>query len=129
MISLFDFLSIFSFVYLWFGVLSLVVWGVLLLVYMKEVDSYFDSSEFPHRGLKGLWPWEMGRAASYGIFLLFPNSKFVRKKFPHARDTIKIDELPKKIKFIVAFPMYTYIPSAFFIITVGVFIYVNKWFF
>ncbi|MBZ5488733.1 hypothetical protein HW452_14495 [Halomonas aquamarina] len=111
------------------GVLTLVIWGVILLFYMEKIDSYFDSPDFPHRGLKGLWPWEMGRAASYGVFVLFHNSRFVRRKFPHAREEINISKLPKKIKIMVLFPMYTYIPSALFILAGGMLLYINKWFF
>ena len=40
----------------------------MLILYMEKIDQYFDSPDFPHRGVKGLWPWEMGRAASYGFF-------------------------------------------------------------
>lgn len=129
MISFLDAFMIFGFVYLFFGVASLVIWGGMLLLYMEEIDRYFDSPDFPHRGIKGLWPWEMGRAASYGAFLLFTNTKFVRNKFPHARETIKIENLPKKIKFMVAFPMYTYIPSGLFILVCGVFLKIKEWFF
>ncbi|WP_249978889.1 hypothetical protein [Vreelandella olivaria] len=111
------------------GVFSLVIWGGMLLFYMEKIDQYFDSPDFLHRGVKGLWPWEMGRAASYGVFILFHNSRFVRKKLPYARENINIDELPKKIKFMVLFPMYTCIPAALFILAGGSFLYINKWFF
>ncbi|WP_447044382.1 hypothetical protein [Vreelandella sp. H-I2] len=111
------------------AVLSLLIWGVMLLFYMEKVDQYFDSPDFPHRGIKGLWPWEMGRAASYGFFLFFRNSRFVRKKFPHAFDTVKMDKIPGKIKFIVAFPICTYIPCALFILAGGTFLYIKEWFF
>lgn len=129
MISFLDAFMIFGFIYLFFGVASLVIWGVMLLIYMEEIDCYFNSPDFPHRGVKGLWPWEMGRAASYGAFLLFTNSRFVRKRFPHARENIKIEDLPKKIKFMVAFPMYTYIPSGIFILVVVAFLKIKNWFF
>lgn len=109
--------------------LTLIIWGVMLILYMEEIDQYFDSPDFPHRGVKGLWPWEMGRAASYGFFLFFQNSKFVRKKFPHAFDTIKMDKIPVKIKFIVVFPICTYIPCALFILAGGTFLYIKEWFF
>lgn len=111
-----------------FSVLSLVVWGVILLLHMKAIDNHFDSPDFPHRGLKGLWPWEMGRAASYGAFLLFRNSKVIQKKFPHACKTIKLEDIPKKIKLMVAFPIYTYVPSALLLVAGGTFLYIKKWF-
>ncbi|EPC03130.1 hypothetical protein L861_22740 [Litchfieldella anticariensis FP35 = DSM 16096] len=111
------------------SLLSLVIWGVMLLFYMEEIDSYFDSPDFPNRGYKGLWPWEMGRAFSYGVFLLFPNSRFVNKKFPHACKNIKVDELPRKIKLMVAFPMYTNVPSSSFLLMGGVVLYIKKWLF
>lgn len=109
--------------------LTLIIWGVMLIFYMEKLDQYFDSPDFPHRGINGLWPWEMGRAASYGFFLFFRNSKFVRNKFPHAFDTVEVDKIPGKIKFIVAFPLCTYIPCALFILAGGTFLYIKEWFF
>ncbi|RDB41770.1 hypothetical protein DU490_16700 [Halomonas sp. DQ26W] len=111
------------------GLLSLVVWGVMLLVYMQKIDVYFDSPDFPNRGYKGLWPWEMSRATSYGCFLLFHDSRFVRKKFPHACKNININEIPRSIKLMVAFPMYAFYPPALFILAGGAMLYINKWFF
>ena len=104
---------------LFIALVSLVIWGVVLLLFMEEIDGYFDSPDFPNRGYKGVWPWGMGRGMAYGIFLLFPDSWFVRKKFPHAREAIKIDEIPNKIKIMVAFPMYTNIPASFLILLGG----------
>lgn len=111
------------------GFLSLIMWGVMLIFYMRKIDQYFDSPDFPHRGVKGLWPWEMGRAASYGFFMLFRNSRFVRKKFPQALEKIQISKMPGRIKLIVAFPVFTCIPCAFFILVGGVFLYIKEWFF
>ncbi|MDR5860468.1 hypothetical protein FZZ93_18095 [Halomonas eurihalina] len=111
------------------SLLSLLVWWMILLMYLEEIDGYFDSPDFPHRGVKGLWPWGMGRAVSYGVFVLFTDSHFVRKKFPKARESIDIKMLPRKVRFIVAFPIYTYIPSALFIGVVGVCLYMKDWFF
>ncbi|MDR5860471.1 hypothetical protein FZZ93_16010 [Halomonas eurihalina] len=110
-----------------FGFLTLVVWGVILLIFMNEIDDCFDSPDFPNRGYKGVWPWGMGRAMAYGVFYVFPNSWFVRKKFPNARESIKIDEIPGKIKFMAAFPMYTCIPSALIMFSAGAVLKLNEW--
>ncbi|WP_275289442.1 hypothetical protein [Halomonas elongata] len=110
------------------ALVSLFVWGVFLLLFMEEIDGYFDSPDFPNRGYKGVWPWGMGRGMAYGIFLLFPDSWFVRKKFPHARKSIKINEIPRKIKFMVAFPMYTNIPASLFILLGGTFLKLKPFF-
>lgn len=127
--SFMDALVLFSFFYLWFGVICLVIWGVILFLFLELMDSYFDSPDFPNRGYKGVWPWGMGRAMAYGVFLLFTNSKFVRRKFPHARETINIKSLPREIKVMVAFPMYTYIPTMIFMFLVWVVTKINGWFF
>lgn len=129
MISSLDLFSLFGFFYLCFGVFTLFVWAVMLLFYMDEIDQHFDSPEFLHRGIKGLWPWEMGRAASYGVFVIFHNSKFVKKKLPCARKDININEIPRKIKLMVVFPICTCIPAAFFVLAGGMLLYAQKWFF
>lgn len=111
------------------SVLTLIIWVIIMKLYLEDIDCHFDSPEFPNRGVKGIWPFGSGRALTYGVFLVFHNSRFVRKRFPHARETINIDELPKKIKLMVLFPMYTYVPSALFILVAGMFLKINKWFF
>lgn len=111
------------------ALLSLVIWMIILFKFLDEIDGYFDSPDFPSRGYKGIWPWGMGRAMAYGVFLLFHNSWFVRKKFPYAKRTINIDEVPKKIKLMVAFPMYTNIPSSLFILVAGMMFKIRDWFF
>lgn len=108
--------------------LTLVVWVIIIKFNLEEIDNYFDSPDFPNRGVKGIWPFGSGRALTYGVFLLFPNSRFVKKKFPHARKKIKVDELPRKIKLMVLFPMYTYVPSALFVLAAGVFLKIKEWF-
>ncbi|MES3677523.1 hypothetical protein QC589_16375 [Halomonas elongata] len=114
---------------IFFGFFSLIVWGIVLFLFLDDIDGCFDSPDFPNRGYKGVWPWGMGRAMAYGVFYVFPNSWFVRKKFPNARENIKIDEIPGKIKFMTAFPMYTCIPSALFMFVAGMVLKVNEWFF
>lgn len=109
--------------------LTLVPWVVIMKLYLEEMDYHFDSPDFPNRGVKGIWPFGSGRALTYGVFLVFHNTRFVRKKFPHARESIDIDKLPKKIKFMVLFPMYTYVPSALFVLLAGAILKINKWFF
>ncbi|MDR5868722.1 hypothetical protein [Halomonas koreensis] len=110
------------------SLLSLVVWWVILFVYLEEIDGYFDSPDFPNRGYKGVWPWGMGRGMAYGVFLLFPGSRFVKKKFPRALEEIDVEVLPKRIKLLVAFPMYTYIPAISFLLVGGVFLKMKDWF-
>lgn len=70
----------------------------------------------------GLGKWVGQQAMG---FLFFRNSKFVRNKFPHAFDTVKMDKIPGKIKFIVAFPICTYIPCALFMLAGGTFLYIK----
>lgn len=61
--------------------LTPIIWGVMLIFYMETVDQYFDSPDFPHRGINGLWPWEMGRAASYGFFIFFEIQSLLETSF------------------------------------------------
>ncbi|MFM9271104.1 hypothetical protein ACJ7V3_12685 [Halomonas elongata] len=129
MISPLDMLMVLGFFFLWFGVFSLVVWIIMMVNYLDEIDCYFDSSDFPNRGVKGIWPAGSGRVLTYGVFLLFHDSKFVRKKFPNAREKINIGGLPRKIKFMVAFPMYTYVPSMMFVLAAWVVLKIQEWFF
>lgn len=68
----------------------------------------------------------MGRAMAYSVFYVFSNSWFVRKKIPNARESIKVDEIPGKVKFMAAFPMYTCIPSALFMLVAGMVLKVNE---
>lgn len=111
------------------SLLSLLVWFVLLFVYLEEMDGFFDSPDFPNRGYRGVWPWGMGRGMAYGVFLLFPNSRLVKKKFPRALEKIDVDALPKKIKFLVAFPMYTYIPAVSLLLAFGLAVKIKDWVF
>lgn len=122
-------LVLFGFFYLWFGVITLVIWGIMLLMHLEEIDSHFDSFDFPNRGFKGIWPWGMGRGMAYGVFLLLPNSRFVQKKYPNARASINVAKIPRKIKFMVAFPMYTCVPCGMLLILGGVFVKMKEWFF
>ncbi|MFG6139147.1 hypothetical protein [Halomonas sp. B23F22_10] len=111
------------------SLLSLLVWFVLLFVYLEEMDGFFDSPDFPNRGYRGVWPWGMGRGMAYGVFLLFPKSRLVKKKFPRALEEIDVDALPKKIKFLVVFPMYTYIPAVSLLLAFGLAVKIKDWVF
>ncbi|EPC03131.1 hypothetical protein L861_22745 [Litchfieldella anticariensis FP35 = DSM 16096] len=129
MINLLNVFYIFSFIYLWFCVASLIVWFFFIFSNIKEMDFYFDSPDFPLRGYTGVWPWGMGRSLSYGVFLLFKNSGYIKRKRPVACKSIIINRIPFKIRFMVVFPIYTVMPCAVFLWISGSYIYIRDWFF
>lgn len=109
------------------GILSLILWFLMLAIKMKEIDDLFASPDFPLQGYAGIWPWGMGKCLSYGVFLIFRNSRYVKRKRPLACESIVIDDIPKKIKIIVSFPIYTVMPCAVIIWIGGVLLYVKDW--
>lgn len=109
------------------GVLSLLIWWVMLALKMKEIDNCFESPDFPLRGYVGIWPWGMSKCLSYGVFLLFRNSNYVKRKRPLACENIVVEKIPKKIRFIVAFPIFTVMPCAVILWIGGTFLYLKEW--
>lgn len=91
--------------------ISLVIWFVLYQLYAKEIRPYFDSPDFPYRYATSFWPFGGGTALNWGLVLLFPNSRYVRKWFPHAREMIRNNPLPSKLRRVVLFHMYTVWPA------------------
>lgn len=77
--------------------LTLVVWVIIMRFNLEEIDDYFDSPDFPNRGVKGIWPFGSGRALTYGIFLLFPNSRFVKKNFHTLVKQLKLMSCLRKL--------------------------------
>ncbi|WP_146130274.1 hypothetical protein [Vreelandella songnenensis] len=109
------------------GVFSLVIWWIALALKMKEIDNCFESPDFPLRSYVGIWPWGISKCLSYGVFLLFRDSNYVKRKHPLACKNIVVENIPKKIRFIVAFPIFTVMPCAIIIWIGGTFLYIKDW--
>lgn len=103
--------AVFSLISLAICCISLVIWFVLYQLYAKEIGRYFDSPDFRFRYATSFWPFGYITALDWGIVVLFPNSRHVRKRFPHAREMIRNNPLPSKLRRVVLFPMYTFWPS------------------
>ncbi|MFY0992935.1 hypothetical protein [Halomonas sp. C05BenzN] len=78
------------------SLLSLTTLLIILLLHSEEIDSYFDSPDFSLRGAKVIWPYGVSKMLVYGVFLIFHSTRVVQKKFPHACQTINVEQLPKK---------------------------------